>query len=191
MHIVAAQMLLCAGSITNFMSNIFDISLQHPLPSAVMLIDIQTVGQQIKKSRLQAGVSQAELARLADVSRATINGIENGTIKEIGVNRLNGVVAVSRSLPNSRNSAVQSDRKSSSINLSFPYNWSNSAMPDALLIDKVVERGLFEDMAKVAVRYGTEPLRRAVNCFVEKNSASAPSLNRMMGNIERALHAQA
>lgn len=156
-----------------------------------MLIDMQAVGQQIKKSRLQAGVSQAELARLADVSRATINGIENGTIKEIGVNRLNGVVAVSRSLQNSRNSAVQSDKKSSSINLTFPYNWSNSAMPDALLIDKVVERGLFEDMAKVAVRYGTEPLRRAVNFFVEKNSVSAPSLNRMMGNIEKALHAQA
>jgi len=64
-------------------------------------------------------------------------------------------------------------------------------MPDALLIDKVVERGLFEDMAKVAVRFGTEPLRRSVNSFVAKNSDSAPSLNRMLGNIEKALHAQA
>jgi transcriptional regulator with XRE-family HTH domain len=156
-----------------------------------MLIDIQAVGLQIKRSRLQAGISQAELARLADVSRATINGIENGTIKEIGVNRLNRVVAASRTLPGSRNIPVPSNRKSTNINLSFPYDWSSSSMPDALLIDKVVERGLFEDMAKVAVRYGVEPLRRSVASFVSNNSASSPSLNRMLGNIEKALHAQA
>jgi len=156
-----------------------------------MLIDIQAVGLQIKRSRLQAGISQAELARLADVSRATINGIENGSIIEIGVNRLNRVVAASRRLPSSRSILVQSNRKSARLNLSFPYDWSNSSMPDALLIDKVVERGLFEDMAKVAVRYGTEPLRRSVTSFTSKNSAAAPSLNRMLGNIEKALHAQA
>jgi transcriptional regulator with XRE-family HTH domain len=156
-----------------------------------MFIDIQAVGLQIKQSRLQAGISQAELARLAEVSRATINGIENSTIKEIGVNRLNRVVAVSRSLPRSRAIPIQSNRKSVSLKLSFPYDWSNSSMSDALLIDKVVERGLFEDMVKVAVRYGTEPLRRSVTSFVSKNSAAAPTLNRMLGNIEKALHAQA
>ena len=64
-------------------------------------------------------------------------------------------------------------------------------MPDLLLIDKVVERGLFEDMAKIAVRFGVDSLRRSVNSFVAKNSASAPSLSRMLGNIERALHAEA
>jgi len=156
-----------------------------------MLIDIKTAGRQIKQFRLEAGISQAELARQADVSRATINGIENGTIKEIGVNRLNRVVATSHSLIGSRTIPPRSNRKSATLNLSFPYDWSNPAMPDALLIDKVVERGLFEDMAKVAVRFGTEPLRRSVTAFVAKNSAAAPSLNRMLGNLEKALHAQA
>src|SRR5450631_1886743 len=136
-----------------------------------MLINIQAIGLQIKQSRLQAGISQAELARMAEVSRATINGIENNTIKEIGVNRLNRVAAASRNLDKTRNPSVQSNRKSASLNLSFPYDWSNSAMPDALLIDKVVERGLFEDMAKIAVRYGTEPLRRSANSFASKNPA--------------------
>jgi transcriptional regulator with XRE-family HTH domain len=156
-----------------------------------MLIDIKTVGLQIKQSRLLAGISQAELARLADVSRATINGIENNSIKEIGVNRLNRVVAASQSFTRVRNNLTEPSRKSSRLNLSFPYDWSNSAMSDTLLIDKVVERGLFEDMAKIAVRYGTEPLRRAVTAFASKNLASAPSLNRMLGNIEKALHARA
>lgn len=156
-----------------------------------MMIDIQAVGLQVRRSRLQARVSQAELARLAGVSRATINGIENGTIKEIGVNRLNRVIAASRTLSGSRNILDQPNRKSASLSLSFPYDWSNSSMPDALLIDKVVERGLFEDMAKIAVRYGTAPLRRSVTSFVSGNGASAPSLNRMLENIEKALYAEA
>ena len=156
-----------------------------------MLIVIKAKGIQIKQSRLQAGISQAELARLASVSRATINGIENGTIKEIGVNRLNGVVAASRNLARLRDIHVHANRKSASLDLSFPYDWSNPSVPDSLLIDKVVERGLFEDMAKIAARFGTQPLHRSVTSFVSKHSASAPSLNRMLGNIEKALHAQA
>jgi len=155
-----------------------------------MFIDIQAVGVQIKQSRLRAGISQAELARLADVSRATINGIENSTIKEIGVNRLNRVMATSRNLPKLSPPSAQPDRKSANLNLSFPYDWSNSSMPDSLLIDKVVERGLFEDMAKIAIFYGTDALRRSVTTFASKNDTSAPSLNRMLGNIEKALHAQ-
>jgi transcriptional regulator with XRE-family HTH domain len=155
-----------------------------------MLIDIQAIGIQIKQSRLQAGISQAELARLADVSRATINGIENSTIKEIGVNRLNRVVATSLNLPNLRNATAQAKRKSENLNLSFPYDWGNSSMPDSLLIDKVVERGLFEDMVKIAVRYGVEALRLSVISFISKNNASAPSLNRMLSNIEKALYVQ-
>lgn len=64
-------------------------------------------------------------------------------------------------------------------------------MSDALLIDKVVERGLFEDMAKVAVHFGTNPLRRSIDKFTIKHQATVPTLNRMLGNIEKALHAQA
>ena len=64
-------------------------------------------------------------------------------------------------------------------------------MPDSLLIDKVVERGLFEDMVKVAVQYGTESLRCSVTTFTAKNPVAAPSLNRMLGNIEKGLHAPA
>lgn len=155
-----------------------------------MLIDIKTIGHQIKQCRLQAGISQAAFARLSDVSRATINAIENGSIKEIGVNRLNRVVAASRSLSGTHAIPIQTTRKSVRLDLSFPYDWSNSSMPDALLIDKVVERGLFEDMAKVAIRYGTVPLRHAVAAFIAKNSAAATALNRMLTNIEEALHVQ-
>ncbi len=155
-----------------------------------MLLNLKTAGLQIKQSRLQAGISQAELASLTDVSRATINGLENGSINEIGVNRLNRILSVSQGLVSAHDVTSPSPRKSASLGLSFPYDWSNSAMPDALLIDKVVERGLFEDLAKVAARFGTKPLRRSITNFSVKHRTAAPALNRMLGNIEKAMHAQ-
>lgn len=158
---------------------------------APMQLNLKTAGLQIKQSRLRAGISQAELASLADVSRATINGLENGSINEIGVNRLNRIISVSQGLVSARDVTSPSIRKSASLDLSFPYDWSNSAMSDALLIDKVVERGLFEDMAKVAARFGTKSLRRSIVKFSAQNRAAAPTLDRMLGNIEKALHAQA
>ena len=155
-----------------------------------MLLNLKTAGLQIKQSRLQAGISQAELASLADVSRATINGLENGSINEIGVNRLNRILSVSQGLVSAHDETSPSPRKSASLELSFPYDWSNSTMPDALLIDKVVERGLFEDLAKVAARFGTKPLRRSIAKFSAKHRIVAPTLNRMLCNIEKAMHAQ-
>jgi transcriptional regulator with XRE-family HTH domain len=156
-----------------------------------MLLNLKTAGLQIKQSRLRAGISQAELASLADVSRATINGLENGSINEIGVNRLNRIVSVCQGLIAAHDTTSPPTRKSASLELLFPYDWSNSAMSDALLIDKVVERGLFEDMAKIAARFGTKPLRRSIDKFITQHRDAAPALNRMLGNIEKALHAQA
>lgn len=152
-----------------------------------MLLNLKTAGSQIKQARLKAGISQAELAHLAEVSRATINALENNAIKEIGVNRLNRIVSVAQGLADVQNHPVQPRRKSASLNLTFPYDWSNSSMPDALLINKVVERGLFEDMAKIAARFGIAPLRHSIVEFSAKNRAAAPTLNRMLGNIEKAL----
>ncbi|MEI7843785.1 MAG: helix-turn-helix transcriptional regulator [Gallionellaceae bacterium] len=156
-----------------------------------MINSLKIAGSQIKQARLKAGISQAELAHLAEVSRATINALENNTIKEIGVNRLNRIVSVSRALGDVHSIPVQVQRKSTLLELSFPYDWSNSAMPDALLINKVVERGLFEDIAKIATRFGITPLRHSIAEFSEHNRTAAPALNRMLGNIEKAMHVEA
>ncbi len=113
-----------------------------------MLIDLKTAGQQIRHTRQQLGISQA------DVSRATIVGLENGPLNEIGVILLNRIVAASRIAQRPVATPAPSQRKSADLKLSFPYDWSNPAMSDSVLIGKVVERGLFEDMAKIAVRFG-------------------------------------
>lgn len=46
------------------------------------------IGTAIAGARKRAGLSQAELARPLGMSRATISGIENGTIHEIGVRKV-------------------------------------------------------------------------------------------------------
>lgn len=49
---------------------------------------LSEIGKRVAVVRERAGVSQAELARRADVSRATIHGLEHGRLKELGYTRL-------------------------------------------------------------------------------------------------------
>ncbi len=49
---------------------------------------LTTIGATIALARRAAKHPQAELARSLGMSRATISGIENGTVQEIGVRKL-------------------------------------------------------------------------------------------------------
>ena len=49
---------------------------------------LTAIGTAIATARRVAKQSQAELARSLGMSRATISGIENGTVQEIGVRKL-------------------------------------------------------------------------------------------------------
>ncbi len=46
------------------------------------------IGQHIRQEREKRCMSQAKLADLLGMSRATISQIENGTVREIGVRKL-------------------------------------------------------------------------------------------------------
>jgi transcriptional regulator with XRE-family HTH domain len=54
---------------------------------------LTTIGDAIATARRTAKLSQAELARSLGMSRATISGIENGTVQEIGVRKLMALCA--------------------------------------------------------------------------------------------------
>jgi HTH-type transcriptional regulator / antitoxin HipB len=56
-------------------------------------MDLQQVGLIVRRARKARGQSQQELAKLLTMSRATISGIENGTIREIGVRKLMALCA--------------------------------------------------------------------------------------------------
>lgn len=55
------------------------------------LIDI---GHAVRARRAQLGLSQAQLAHLSGLSRQTLVGLENGTLSDLGVNRVGQVLSV-------------------------------------------------------------------------------------------------
>lgn len=55
------------------------------------LIDI---GNAVRTRRSELGLSQVQLAHLSGLSRQTLVGLENGTLSDLGVNRVGQVTAV-------------------------------------------------------------------------------------------------
>lgn len=51
-------------------------------------MDLNEIGQQIRTARKSRGLSQASLGQQLGMSRATISGIENGTVPEIGIRKI-------------------------------------------------------------------------------------------------------
>ena len=56
-------------------------------------MDMRQIGETVREARKTGGRSQQELAAALGMSRATISGIENGTVGEIGVRKLMALCA--------------------------------------------------------------------------------------------------
>jgi HTH-type transcriptional regulator / antitoxin HipB len=54
----------------------------------MMHSDLDRIGEALRSARRSAQLSQSRLASQLGMSRATISGIENGTITEIGARKL-------------------------------------------------------------------------------------------------------
>lgn len=87
-RIATAWRWLRAGVDRCSMSNILDKILLRPVMN---LIDI---GHAVRVRRAELGLSQAQLAHLSGLSRQTLVGLENGTLSDLGVNRVGQVMAV-------------------------------------------------------------------------------------------------
>lgn len=56
-------------------------------------MDLTSIGPEIARQRKQAGLTQAELAARAGISRATIAGLETGAARELGFNKVMAILA--------------------------------------------------------------------------------------------------
>ncbi|HEV2400282.1 MAG TPA: helix-turn-helix transcriptional regulator [Candidatus Sulfotelmatobacter sp.] len=52
------------------------------------MLTLSSIGTQIAAKRKQLGLSQAELAKKASISRATLDALENGRSGELGFSKL-------------------------------------------------------------------------------------------------------
>ena len=58
------------------------------------MLTIQTIGKEVRARREALGLTQTRLAKLADLSRQTVQRLEAGTIKDLGFQRLTRVLNV-------------------------------------------------------------------------------------------------
>jgi transcriptional regulator with XRE-family HTH domain len=55
---------------------------------------MELLGRWIRESRVQAGMSQAQLARLAGMHQSTLSRLERGTLEGLRLHRLAAIIAV-------------------------------------------------------------------------------------------------
>jgi transcriptional regulator with XRE-family HTH domain len=58
------------------------------------MLTIQTIGKEVHVRREALGLTQTRLAKLADLSRQTVQRLEAGTIKDLGFQRLTRVLNI-------------------------------------------------------------------------------------------------
>jgi hypothetical protein len=75
-------------------------------------------------------------------------------------------------------------RRSSTLNLSFPYDWSNPAISDEALIINVLNRGIFSDICHICAHFGLDVVR-TVASRLQKSVSANKSLTRMFCNINK------
>lgn len=55
-------------------------------------MNLEELGQAIRRARLARGLTQARLAQTAGLTRVTLNQLENGLIRELGVRKLSALL---------------------------------------------------------------------------------------------------
>jgi len=67
------------------MLNIFNIIVIHAMK-------LEQIGHEIRRSRLSQGLTQAQLADSAHITRTTLNQLENGVIKDLGIRKVEALL---------------------------------------------------------------------------------------------------
>jgi transcriptional regulator with XRE-family HTH domain len=55
-------------------------------------LNLVAIGGQIRRARVARGLTQAQLALAASVTRTTLNQLENGVIKDLGIRKINAIL---------------------------------------------------------------------------------------------------
>ena len=55
---------------------------------------LREIGSRIRSERRRKGLTQARLAEQAGLSRATLNGLEKGTVRELGFHKLDAILGI-------------------------------------------------------------------------------------------------
>jgi len=73
-----------------FVSGIFDIISSGT--NTLIIMNLLELGLRVRKRRVALGLSQERLAKMAGLSRATINQLESGTLNDLGVAKVSALL---------------------------------------------------------------------------------------------------
>src|SRR5437870_4804161 len=65
--------------------NILNILMTHTMK-------LEEIGHEIRRSRLSRGLTQAQLADAAHITRTTLNQLENGVVKDLGIRKVQALL---------------------------------------------------------------------------------------------------
>ena len=94
-------------------------------------MNLADMGQLVQARREVLGLSQARLARLSGLSRATINQLENGTLVDLGTHRLLGLLHV-LGMDLTAQTRTPSTQALALLSQTASVSYKTSLMPDAL-----------------------------------------------------------
>jgi transcriptional regulator with XRE-family HTH domain len=57
-------------------------------------MELSEIGNRIRSERRKKGLTQARLAEAAGLSRATLNGLEKGTVRELGFHKIGAILGI-------------------------------------------------------------------------------------------------
>ena|ERR1041384_195035 len=57
-----------------------------------MTLTLQAIGYEIRRSRLARGLTQGQLAAAAHITRTTLNQLENGLVKDLGIRKVQAIL---------------------------------------------------------------------------------------------------
>ncbi len=173
---------------------------------------LEDVADTLRSIRKEKQWTQAEMAATAGLARVTVARMETLATKDLSLQAVLKLLSnagyelnvvpkkkckadILKLIEKKRSEAVSHylalthrQQNPSPLKLQFAYNWSNQNMPDDKLINKVLDKGRFHDLAVICKQYGLARVRQVAGDKI----SSSPSLTRSFDNIEQGfLHAQA
>ncbi len=124
---------------------------------------LEEIGNQIRRSRLARGLTQAQLAAAAHLTRTTLNQLENGVVKDLGIRKVQALLeqldlalGIDRPPPSRATDFLRLASNSASVSFKSPL--TERELASALLSGKVPAhksphiRALLEESPKAVIR---------------------------------------
>lgn len=149
-------------------------------------MNLLDIGKAVRERRKALGMSQVQLAHLSGLSRATLAGLEKGSLNDLGVNRVGQVMAVlglDVSLPNVQARNQKQGLRMAARNANVSYR--NELKPDVLA--KMLLTGRVQDPYSPQITHllDESPLSMLVMAVEEAASEANVSPRMVWDNVKK------